>query len=339
MKALKFVRTDRELECPQVDAYLRARGELVTLPDGVDEDILVEETRDADILLMCYTPITRRVIESASRLRGIVKYGVGIDAIDIPSAMDAGIPVVNIPEYAEETVAEGAFAMMIALAKQLIPLDSQMKREGWAWPQPTWLGADIASKTVGLIGVGKIGRSMARMAGAGFRARVLGYNPGMSASHMQSLGVVKCDDLKSMLAECDFVTIHCTLSDETRHLVGVEEFRAMKPSAFLINVSRGEIVDENAMLAALQNGEIAGAGLDVYGQEPLSLEGHPLSALYDMPNVILMPHLTFYTVESMARLEDETIERCAELLEKKPLTVKSRDPRLRAQKSGVRFTD
>ena len=130
---MKIVRTDRELETPHVDATLRERGhELVLLPDGIAEDALIEEVRDADLLLMCYTPITARVIAVADRLKGIVKYGVGIDAIDIPAARARGIAVVNIPEYAEETVAEGAFALMIALAKKLVPLQREMQRQGWA---------------------------------------------------------------------------------------------------------------------------------------------------------------------------------------------------------------
>lgn len=129
---VKIVRTDRELECPHIDAGLRARGaELVLLPDGVGEDELAAEIRDADLLLMCYTPITARIIGAAPRLKGIVKYGVGIDAIDIEAAKARRIPVVNIPEYAEETVAEGAFALMIALAKKLMPIQNAMQSEGW----------------------------------------------------------------------------------------------------------------------------------------------------------------------------------------------------------------
>src|SRR5258708_6221792 len=117
------VRTDRELECPDIDAGLRARGiDLVTLPEDVSEDALIEAVRNADLLLMCYTPITARVIDAAPKLKGIVKYGVGIDAIDIAAAMARGIPVVNVPDYAEETVAEGAFALVIALAKKLLPI-------------------------------------------------------------------------------------------------------------------------------------------------------------------------------------------------------------------------
>jgi D-3-phosphoglycerate dehydrogenase / 2-oxoglutarate reductase len=118
--SMKAVRTDEEIECPGIDAGLRARGvSLVTLPDGVSEDALRLAAADADLLLVCYTPITARVIDAAAKLKGIVKYGVGVDSIEIPAAVRRGIPVVNVPEYAEETVAEGAFALMIALAKRL----------------------------------------------------------------------------------------------------------------------------------------------------------------------------------------------------------------------------
>ena len=327
---MKIVRTDRELQTPHVDATLRAAGhELTLLPDGIAEDALIEAIRDADLLLMCYTPVTARVIAAAGRLKGIVKYGVGIDAIDIPAARARGIAVVNIPEYAEETVAEGAFALMIALAKKLVPLQREMQSQGWAWPTQRWLASDIAGKTVGLVGLGRIGRSMARMAGAGFRARVLGYNPSVSAQEMREAGVEKRDDLREMLAESDFVSIHCVLNDDTRHLIGRAELAAMKPTAFLINTSRGAIVDEAALLDALERGAIAGAGLDVFSQEPLARTGHPMSRLYGMDNVILSPHLTFYTAEAMRRLEDETLERCFEILEGREVVVKSGDPRLR----------
>ena len=126
---------------------------------------------------------------------------------------------------------------------------------------------------------------------------------------------------------------------ETRGLIGERELAAMKPSAFLVNVSRGAIVDEASLLRALQERRIAGAALDVYSQEPLAKAGHPLSALYAMDNVIVFPHLTFFTREAMQRLEDETIERCFEILAGRAARVKSRDPRLRAQRQGVRFDD
>ena len=337
---MKIVRTDCELHTPVIDGTLQDLGhELVLLPDGVSEDRLIAELADTDLLLMCYTPITRKVIEAASRLRGIVKYGVGIDAIDIPAAIKRDIIVVNVPEYAEETVAEGAFALMMALAKKLPALRSEMTEKGWTWPEPRWLGRDIAGSTVGIIGMGKIGRSMARMAGAGFRANVIAYDPHVSEKDMREVGVARSNTLPELLTGSDFVTIHSVLNPATHHLLGENELRAMKPSAFLINVSRGAIVDEQALISALDNGWIAGAGLDTFSNEPLALEDHPLSPLFGRPNVILTPHLTFYTEQAMQRLEQDTLERCLELLEGREVTVKSNDPRLRAQKSGVSFTD
>ena len=313
---MKAVRTDRELECPGIDAGLRARGvELVTLPDGIPEADLMEAVADADLLLMCYTPITAEVIEAAPRLKGIVKYGVGIDAIDIPAAMRRGIPVVNVPEYAEETVAEGAFALMIALAKRLPAVTAAVSRAGWVWPEQRWLGRDISGATLGLVGCGKIGRSMARMAGQGFRARILGFDPGVDAATMHAAGIEKVDDLHSMLRACDFVSIHCVLNETTRGLIGKAELACLKPSAIIVNVSRGALIDEAALVEA----------------------GHPMSALFGRDNVILFPHLTFFTHEAMLRLEEDTLARCFEVLEGRPVTVRSSDPRLRAQTTGVSF--
>ena len=333
---IKIVRTDQELECPYLDRVLRESGfHLVLLPDDVDAERLAQETRDADLILMCYTPIGAAIIDNAVKLKGIVKYGVGIDAIDIDAAKRRKIPVVNIPEYAEETVAEGAFSLMIALAKKLVPLTKAMQSDGWAWPEARWIGSDLAEKTVGLIGTGRIGRSMARMAGAGFRARVLGFDPNVSAATMAEHGIEKCEELDKMLAQSDFVTIHAVLNPQSHHLIGAAELAAMKADAFLINVSRGAIVDETALLAALKSGQIAGAGLDVYSEEPLAKSGHPLSELYAMDNVILFPHLTFYTLEAMQRLERETLERCNEVLQGRPVLIKSKDPRLLDQPGGV----
>jgi D-3-phosphoglycerate dehydrogenase len=337
-RSFKVVRTDRELQMQRVDAMLRqAGGRLVLLPDGTPEDELAREVADADLLLMCYARIGRRVIEGATRLKAIVKYGVGIDAIDITAARERGIPVVNVPAYAEETVAEGAFALLMALFKRFKPIHRAMQVEGWAWPESRWLAGDLSGKTLGLVGLGRIGRSMARMAAA-FRMRVLAYDPHLSDAALPS-GVQRCDTLDALLQASDAVSIHCVLNAQTRHLIGGAQLARMKPGAFVVNVSRGEIVDEAALLQALSEGRIGGAALDVYGQEPLSRQGHMLSALCEMDNVLLWPHLTFYTHEAMQRLEDETLARCFEALRGLPLQVASRDPRLRAQTRGVRFVD
>jgi D-3-phosphoglycerate dehydrogenase len=336
--SFKVVRTDRELEMQRVDKRLRAAGgQLVLLPDGTPEDELARELVDADLLLMCYARISRRVIAAAPKLKAIVKYGVGIDAIDLDAAREHGIPVVNVPAYAEETVAEGAFALLMALFKRFKPIHQAMQSEGWAWPESRWLASDLAGKTLGLVGLGRIGRSMARMACA-FRLRVLAYDPHLELQALPP-GVRLCDSLDTLLGASDAVSIHCVLNAQTRHLLGAAQLARMKPGAFLVNVSRGEIVDEAALLQALSERRIGGAALDVYGQEPLSRQGHILSALYDMDNVLLWPHLSFYTHEAMQRLEDETLARCFEALRGQPLQVASRDPRLRAQTRGVRFVD
>jgi D-3-phosphoglycerate dehydrogenase len=212
-----------------------------------------------------------------------------------------------------------------------------MHSKGWLWPTAEWRGGDIAGKTVGLVGAGRIARAMAQMAGAGFGARVIGYSPHTPIREMRDAGIEPVQDLRRLMAESDFVSVHCVLNEETRHLIGAAEFAAMKPTAFLINTARGAVVDETALMDALRRKQIAGAGLDVFGNEPLSLDGHPLSPLFDMDNVILLPHLTFFTDEAMDRLQRETLERCFEALDERPVTVNSLDPRLRGQSHGVTF--
>lgn len=318
-----------ELETPFLDKTLKEKGHhLILLPDGISEDKLSVEIKDCDILLMCYTPITKKVIDSARNLKAIIKYGVGIDAIDIPAAHARDIAVVNIPEYAEETVAEGAFAMLISLAKKIPTIQQEMNTNGWAWPNQKWLGIDIAKKTLGIVGCGKIGISMARMAGKGFNTRVVGYDPLKSKEELAKQGIEKYNDLKDMIKQCDFISLHAVLNEETKHIIDKEELSVMKNSAIIINTARGALINEIALLEALEKNQIAGAGLDVFSIEPMNQLKHPLKKLYQMDNVMLLPHLTFYTKEAMNRLEQETLERCFEVINNKHITIKSKDPRL-----------
>jgi D-3-phosphoglycerate dehydrogenase len=171
---------------------------------------------------------------------------------------------------------------------------------------------------------------------AGFRMRVIGYDPNVSVEAMRAAGIEKVDDLAAFLRASDVVSIHATLNDTSRHLIGGLELSFMKPGALLINAARGAIVDEAALVVALREKVIAGAALDVFSQEPLHSD-HPLAELFEMDNVILFPHLTFYTDEAMRRLTDDTLARCFEILEGRPVLIKSNDPRLRAQTKGVVF--
>ncbi|WP_102222898.1 NAD(P)-dependent oxidoreductase [Acidimangrovimonas sediminis] len=332
-----IVRTDRELEVPGLDAALRERGDLVLLPDGITEAALAEAVAGADLLLMCYTPVTARVIAAAPRLRGIVKYGVGIDAIDIPAAIARGIPVVNIPEYAEATVAEGAITLALSLLKRLPEVAGGMQRDGWLWPETRLLGRDLAGACVGVVGCGRIGRHFAGIAAAGFGARVLGYDPQVDAATLANHGIEKTDSLHDLLSAADVVSLHATLGPGSRALIGREELACLGPGAILVNTARGALIDEAALVETVLAGRIGGVALDVYGQEPLAHAGHPLSPLFGRDEVILFPHLTFFTHEAQARLEADTLARCEEILGGLPVTVRSHDPRLRAQGKGVVF--
>jgi D-3-phosphoglycerate dehydrogenase len=250
------------------------------------------------------------LIEAGRRLRGIVKYGVGVDNIDLRAAKERGIPVANCPDYGSGTVADHAFALLIALARRLVLQDTQFRQQGWYWPDERFCGVDLEGKTLGIIGLGRIGRKMVRRA-AGFDMQVVAYDPYVDVESVEADGCrVRLLSLDELLNSSDFVSVHCTLTPETRQLLGERELRAMKPSAFLINVSRGEIIDESALVRGLQDGWLAGAGLDVFPSEPLA-DQHPLRS---MPNVVVTPHLAWYTWEAAARQSQQAADAVLDIL-------------------------
>ena len=278
------------MSTPQLRA---AGGQLVVLPDGTPEDELAREVADAELLLMCYARISRRVIAGAPKLKAIIKYGVGIDAIDLEAAREHGVAVVNVPAYAEETVAEGAFALLMALFKRFKPIHQAMQQRGLGLAGKPLAGQRPVGQDAGPGGAGPH-RPQHGAHGRRLPHARAGLRPAPGAAGAAA-GPATCDSLDTLLAASDAVSIHCVLNAQTRHLLGAAQLARMKPGAFLVNVSRGEIVDEAALLQALVERRIGGAALDVYGQEPLSRQGHMLSALYEMDNVLLWPHLTFYT--------------------------------------------
>jgi D-3-phosphoglycerate dehydrogenase len=200
---------------------------------------------------------------------------------------------------------------MICLAKKLLQIDTLMRKNAWLWPSPEYLGSDLIGKTLGLIGFGRIGRAMANKA-LGFGMKLTIYDPYVNpdlARDFQADFV----NLDTLLQTSDVVSIHCILTPETEKLIGTTELKKMKKTAFLIDVSRGAIIEEKALISALQENWIAGAGLDVFADEPL-LPRHPLLALN---NVILTPHVAWYTKEAAERLELETLQRTLEILKGK----------------------
>ena len=307
MKA-KILRTDAELFI--IEQYL---DELAAVADVVttqstDEDALALEATDAEIILTCYTAITEKVIEAAKYLKGIVKYGVGTDAIDIEAATQRGVMVLNCPDYGSDTVADHAFALLIALARRIPVLDRVMQKNAWAWPTAEYLGVDLSGKTIGLVGFGRIGRCIARRA-EGFSMTRLATDPYVDFAIFDEYGVQSAG-LDEMLERSDFVSIHCVLTPETTGLIGEAELKRMKDTAFLIDVSRGAIIDEGALIRALDENAIAGAAFDVFADEPLAL-GFPLLG---RDNVILTPHLAWYTKEAFERVERDTLDGVRDVL-------------------------
>ncbi|MDA1090276.1 MAG: hydroxyacid dehydrogenase [Proteobacteria bacterium] len=301
MKA-KILRTDAALFI--IEQYLDELSEIadVVTTECYAEDDLAEAAKDADIILTCYTDITAKVINAAANLRGIVKYGVGTDAIDIEAATAKGVMVANCPDYGSDTVADHAFALMISLARKIPALDRVMRENAWAWPEPELMGVDLGGKTVGLIGFGRIGRAMSRRC-EGFSMTRLVYDPYVEPATVSDYGV-SFVGLDALLERSDFVSIHCVLTPETKGLIDAHALQTMKDTAYLIDVSRGAIIDEDALIRAIDENQIAGAGFDVFDHEPLTSD-YPLLG---RDNVILTPHLAWWTKEAFERVERDTFD-------------------------------
>jgi len=258
---------------------------------------------DADAAFMGFNKLSGNAIKSAKNLKVIAKPGVGVDNIDVNMATEKGIIVCNTPGVNAEPTADHLFGLMIAVARK-IPFLDKITRAGKGWEKtPPFLGAEITNKTLGIIGTGRIGQAVIRRA-KGFNMEILAYASHMikNAKLIEDLSI-KYLPLKDMLKNCDFITIHVPLTDETRGLIGIEELRVMKKTAYLLNTSRGSIIEEKALVKALREGWIAGAGLDVFEEEPL-LE----SELFELDNVVVTPHTAGYSLEASLKARIMTAE-------------------------------
>lgn len=237
----------------------------------------------ADGIIVRTGPVTADVIVASARLRVIAKHGTGVDNIDLAAASAHGIPVLRALAANAQAVAEHTLALVLALRKDLIPLD-RATRSG-DWRKSGHRSQDIAGAALGLIGYGAIGQRVAVLAHS-FGMQVLVYDPHLPPGPDET-GVSRVEQLDDLLAAADVVSLHCPLTPATRHLIGAEQLRQMKPTAFLVNTARGGLVDEAALLDALRRGAIAGAGLDTFETEPPAAN-HPL---WTLPNLIATPHI------------------------------------------------
>jgi len=281
----------------------------VDVRTGLSEAELIEIVPAYDAMIVrSGTRVTAAVIEAGKRLQAIGRAGVGVDNIDVEAATRRGIIVVNTPTANTIAAAEHTIAMMLALARQ-IPAAEASLREG-RWDRKRFIGVEVRNKTLGVIGLGRIGTEVAKRA-QGLAMEVIAYDPYVSAEHASRFGIRFTTELDELLRHSDFVTLHTPLTEATRGLIGERELALMKPTARLINCARGGLIDEEALLRALDEGRLAGAALDVFAQEPPPPD-HPL---LKHPKVVLTPHLGGSTQEAQASVAEEIAQQILAVLE------------------------
>jgi len=269
-----------------------------------EEEDLIRACKEADGLINQYALLTRKVFEALPKCKVVSRYGVGVDSIDLKAATDFGIIVANVPDYCIDEVSNQTIAMVLTLVRKTAFFDQKVKSNRWDFH----LGIPIYrlhGKTLGLIGSGRIGLEVAKKIST-FGVKVIAFDP-----YLQKAGEgIELTDFDTVLKRSDFISIHCPLNESTHHLVGEQAFQKMEKKPILINTSRGPIVDEKALIQALVEGRVSGAALDVLEKEPPD----PQNPLLKMENVILSPHVSFYSEESIKELKRRTAENVAKVL-------------------------
>jgi len=280
-------------------------------PDPCPVDVLEKEVADVDAVLGTHR-WTAALMDKAARLRLIALVAVGFDMVDIEAATQRGILVTNTPDVLTDTVADLTFALMLAAARRICEMDRWLRAGQWKVAGVTPMAWDIHHATVGIIGLGRIGSAVAERALA-FHMKVLYYDTVRKRDLEKQWGYQFVDQ-ETLLRGSDFVTLHVPLLPETRGMMGAAELALMKPTAFLINSSRGNVVDEPALIKALQEKRIAGAGLDVFEKEPVDLG----NALLKMENVVMLPHVGSATAATRQAMLDLAINNVLAVLQGKP---------------------
>lgn len=280
----------------------------ITIASEPSENTLVNLIPDADALIVRSSYVTAKIIKAGKKLKVIGRHGMGIDNIDLETATSMGVAVVNTSLANVQSVAEHVLAMMLCLCKRINKADRALRsglfnRLGSLPGLVNKLGyntEELFGKTIGLVGFGKIGRKVAQMCKAGFNMQVHAYDKFLSEDRMRDAGVEPCESLSQLFKSVDFVSVHVPLTPETKNLIGFDLLSLMKPTAFIVNTSRGGIINEDDLCVVLKEKRIAGAAIDVFSQEPPPVN-HPL---FQLNNVIVTPHMAAMTdgaLERMAR--------------------------------------
>jgi D-3-phosphoglycerate dehydrogenase len=270
---------------------------------------VIREIEGVEGVVVRTAPFPREIIEAATCLKVIGRHGVGVDNIDVQAATEKGIAVVYTPNATTTSVVEMTLTMLGALAKQLCIRDRATREGGWEI-RNSYSSVDLDGKMLGLIGLGRIGSLVARRVSSAFGMKVIVFDPYITPEKAAELDVTLVRDMDDIFRQADVVSLHTPLTPETRGLVNAARLRLMKPSAFLLNLSRGEVVEEKALYEALKTGKIAGAGLDVYDPEP-PVAGNPL---FGLDNVIFSPHCATLTQECVIRMATGAAEGVVDVL-------------------------
>jgi D-3-phosphoglycerate dehydrogenase len=300
-------------DCEAAVAKVPART--TVLPFIGTEDEVIGATRDADALVVSASPVTRGVMSALEGLKTVVRTGVGYDVIDVPAATELGVIVVNIPDLWVREVANHALGLLLAWNRKIGTLDRQVHSGVWSSGVPGGAGS-LHGETVGVVGLGNIGSAFARRIAA-FETTVIAHDPYVDDRHFAALGVERVS-LEALAERSDYVSVHTLLNAETRHLIGDAFFRRMKPTALLINTSRGPVVDEQALIRALEAKRLAGAALDVFEKEPIGAD----NPLLRMENVITTPHAAYFSTAAVSQVPRRCGEEIARVLTgQRPLNV------------------
>ncbi|NNJ27553.1 phosphoglycerate dehydrogenase [Alienimonas chondri] len=279
-----------------------AGGIEVVVKSGLTPEQLREELKEADgIIVRSGTKLTPAALEGQTRLKAVARAGVGVDNIDLPAATKAGVVVMNTPSGNTVSTAEQTLALMFALSRNTAPA-AQSMAEG-KWDRKKYTGTQLAGKTIGVVGLGRIGQAVARRCVA-LEMDVIGYDPFLSSDLAKEMGVELVRDVDQLVPRVDYLTVHTPLTDETRGLINADRMSQMKKGVRLINCARGGIIDEAALAAALKDGSVGGAALDVYEQEPPPAD----SPLHGCPNLLMTPHLGASTEEAQELVAVEAAE-------------------------------
>jgi D-3-phosphoglycerate dehydrogenase len=295
------------------EGILQAAGAETVRGQCKSPEDLVPLVRDVDAVITQFAPVNAEVIGNMEKAKVIVRYGIGVDNVDLAAARSRGIDVCNVPDYCIDEVADHTLALILAATRCVVPNCLKVRRGDWGLAVPLERMRALANCTVGIVGFGRIGREVARRLQP-FKCRCLVFDPAVDSGAIVAAGC-EAANLDGLLTEADIVTLHCPSNDTTRHLLNAESIGTMKPDAILVNVGRGDLVEPNALIEALRSGALSGAVLDVFSPEPIPAD----SPILQMDNVVVGSHIASASVPAARKLRETAATIAALSLRGEPL--------------------